>query len=183
MKLGIDLDGVVFPFAENFKQYCLTRPRSVNVPVDATVETWDFFRDWGMTVEEFVAICDEGVDDGYIFYEAEPIPGSVETLQALHRQGHTIHVITHRMFGSKSFANTHDWLVDYKVPFTSVTFAKDKTFAAMDVLLDDRVENYEASVRAGIPALVFDQPWNRHLEDAERVRGWSDFYDWVQENG
>ena len=182
MRLGIDLDGVVFPFAENFRNYCWQV--GAFIPENATIDKWDFFLDWGMSVQEFVRLCNEGVDEGYIFMREDPYPDAVETLRELMDEGHTVHIITHRMFGNnnKSMCNTALWLAEHDVPFTSVTFAEDKTFAQMDVLLDDRVENYWASVNAGIPALLFDRPWNEHDKDASRVFGWQEFAKWVDES-
>lgn len=178
MRLGIDLDGVLFPFDENFRDYCVKV--GLDVEPDAKAECWDFFKEWGITTEQFIELCNQGVDDGFIFLEADPYPYSVAVLEALYEEGHSVHIITHRMFGSKSAHNTFDWLFRHKVPFTSVTFAEDKTFAQMDVLLDDRIENYESSWVAGIPSLLFDRPWNAEHPTPFRIRDWEQFYYVVQ---
>lgn len=175
MKLGIDLDGVLFPFDQNFKDYCLKIGE--NIPHDTKTESWDFFKEWGMSSERFIEICNQGVDDQFIFLEADPYPNSVEALQGLKNDGHTIHVITHRMFGSKSAHNTFDWLYKHDVPFESVTFAEDKTSVQVDLLLEDNVDNCRASIDAGIACVLYDRPWNQ-TDEFKRVYRWRQ-YSWI----
>lgn len=173
MKLGIDLDGVLFPFDQNFKEYCLKIGE--DIPHDAKTETWDFFKSWGMSTERFIEICNQGVDDQFIFLEADPYPDSVETLRELHAQGHTIHIVTHRMFGSRSAHNTFDWLFEHKVPFESVTFSEDKTFVQVDVLIEDNITNCVNSLRSNIMCFLLKRPWNDEAPELLRLNDWDEF--------
>lgn len=176
MRLGIDLDGVVFPFIDNFVEYC--QLEGINVPAADTIDNWNFFEDWGYDVNWFKGLCEKGVNEGFIFGNQDPYPNSLETLSLLKGEGHSLHVITHRTFGERSIQNTADWLHEHSVPFDTVTFAEDKTFVQVDLLIDDAIKNYEASIKAGIPCILMDRPWNQN-ENYPRVYDWDGFESYV----
>lgn len=182
--LGIDLDGVCYDFTDSFVYYLKTidwfNSNGVPEPDDGyAAPKWDFFEDWGITGREFAALCDDGVDAGIIFNVGDPFPDCIESLNLLKKEGHSIHVITHRMFGERSVHNTMDWINRHDLQFDSISFAEDKSIIGVDLLVDDYEGNWRTSLAQGIPCVIMDRPWNRHLLEAERVFGWQDFVHYV----
>jgi 5'(3')-deoxyribonucleotidase len=184
VRIGIDSDGCVFDFVGNLRDFLVTHHGRdpAHLP---PAQCWDFYKGalddggWGMTSEEFLRYCHEGVDAGFIFRTGEPIPGAIEALEELRSLGHTIHIVTNRHFGTKSIQNTEDWYRERKIPFDSMTFAKDKTIVRTDVFLDDFTDNYDQLQNAGLHPVFFDQPWNRH-HSGRRVFSWDEFVAYVK---
>ena len=63
--VGVDLDGVIYPFAEAFHSYCRQRLGTPDLP--APVD-WHFYRSWGIADDEFTRYLDDEIteEDGTI---------------------------------------------------------------------------------------------------------------------
>lgn len=169
MRVGIDLDGVCYDFAASFREYITSwvdRRRYCPAPT-----RWEFYEDWGMGLDEFLGHCHDGVDRGIIFTYGAPLPRVAEAFAWIKAAGHSIHIVTDRSFGAPgaSAAATLAWLAKYQLPYDSITFSSDKTIAAVDVMVDDKPENYAALVEGGVHAYLLTQRWNRHVPNAARV--------------
>ena len=192
MRIGVDLDGILYDFVGALERWCdmpcrmcsncgLTRHYRKQVPAT----TWEFYREWGWTASGFRNVCDEGVNADYIFLDGPPTPGSVDALHTLRSDGHTIILITARDFGApgKSEELTRRWLQKYGVPYDELHFNGDKTSVPTDVFLEDCTENLIALEEAGpTVAYAWDQPWNQDWKGA-RVGDWGEFVDqvwWVE---
>lgn len=180
MKIGIDCDGVMYDFHTPFLGWLYQtgwfEDRNIpRPPVSFEPQHWGFYKEWGMTEEEFHEQCNISVDYEHLFKVGEPIPGTKRVMDYLKNEGHSLHIITHRHFGERSTHNTVDWLAQYEIPFDTITFAQDKTIVGVDLLLDDYEGNWRSSIRQGIPCVLMDQPWNRHVTTARRVAGWEEF--------
>lgn len=183
MRVGIDLDGVCYDFTESFRQY-LTVYRGYD-PAPFTEPTrWEFYEDWGFSLEEFVALCDDGVDDGIIFSEGDPFPGTREALERMKADGHTLHIVTDRSFGrpGESEYATRAWLDHHGLPFDSLTFSRDKTVVRLDIMVDDRPKNYDELIAAGVEAWLQDRLHNRKHR-AWRVKDLTEFAEFVSRGG
>lgn len=111
-----------------------------------------------------------------------PFPGALEGVRELRRRGHRLVVCTavgteqsvvaarkkrlHELFGAHRF---HD--------IRCVDSPDDKPYAVSDIgtiraVVDDHAPTVERFLAAGVPALLFDRPWNRETL-LPRVRGWS----------
>ncbi len=180
-KLGIDLDGCTYEFTDSLRRWL--RQQGDDRPLPGA-EVWDFYTGsgWEMTTQEFLQHCGDAVDAGYMFLDGEPIEGALEALQTLKDEGHSIHIVTHRNFGSKSEANTMEWLRKYNVPHDTVTFAQDKSVVDCDIFLDDYDRTILGLIEAGRHAVVFNRPWNQIIKLAEvpRVSAWDEFVDYVR---
>lgn len=175
VRVGVDLDGCMYDFGDALRQY---RHQVEGVPLDQMPlsNCWHFYEEqWGMTLQEFLDTCDRGVDAGWIFRKGEPLPGSVDAVRWLFSRGHEIHIITDRSFGTRSQENTSEWLDVNGVPYTSLTFSRDKTAVATECFIDDRAENYTSLKQAGVDVVIFDQPWNQYLGDANRIHSWGEY--------
>lgn len=176
-RIGIDLDGCVYDFGRSVQHFLISRkgwlPEECPDPT-----TWHFFsHQWGITVEQFLELCNEGVDEGIIFGHGEPTFGSVRSLRRLQEAGHTLHIITDRHFGQPGSSRkvTERWLATYDVPYDSLHFSADKTVVATDIFIEDRPDNFVDLEAEGVRAYLMDRPWNRDMETPYRVHSWEEF--------
>lgn len=170
MRVGVDLDGVVYDFAASVREYLVGCGWDRAKCTPAT--TWEFYRDWGLSDREFVDVCNDGVDHGVIFTHGDPEPGSSEALYRIREAGHTIHVVTDRKFGKPGAAAeaTISWLARHDLPFDDITFTSDKRCANLATMVDDKLSNYDQLEKSGVWTYLLDRPWNRVRESAARYR-------------
>ena len=181
MRIGVDLDGVCYNFTNSLRKF-LVEHKGVDARTLPETTCWDFFSvDWGLTLEEYLTYAAEGVDAEVVFLDGPAHTGCKSVLDTLHEDGHTIHIVTHRFFGQKSVSNTEKWLRREKIPFDTLTFAKDKTVVPVDIFIEDNVENAVALRDAGTECWIIDRPWNQHdpAGDDYRVLDWWEFGDVV----
>lgn len=174
MRIGVDLDGVCYDFAASFRQYLDLKGNKLDFPAPTR---WEFYEDWGFSLDEFVGLCHAGVDAGVVFKHGAPHKGTREALRALHRAGHTIHIITDRSFGSAGASKraTREWLQFNQLPYDTLTFSNDKTVVPTDFMIDDKLQNYDALERAGCNVYLLDRPWNQDEGTRRRVFSWDEF--------
>lgn len=177
-RLGLDCDGVVYNFVDTLRNWIhLETGKPLEEMPDA--ETWNFFTDqWGLTFQEYKDLTISGIDAGVIFAKGKPIPGAIEAIHSLSHDYEIILVTSRSGFGlryEQCRENTLKWLADNKVWFDGVIFAEDKTNRGIDILLDDAPHQVGNAVAVDERVVVFDQPWNRHVEHQDRVMDWEDF--------
>lgn len=181
--VGFDLDGVCFNFADSLRRYLIHAGirKASEIPYGET-RRWNFYEDWGFTLEEFLKHCHDGADAGFIFVGGTR-PGAVEAMNQLHEAGYTIRVITDRSFGSRpevSQINTFNWLQEHGFKYHSVTFSPDKTVVHADFFIEDKLENYDALDAVGVEVYLINRPWNTHVKDSRRrVKSLQEFVDIV----
>ena len=179
MKIGLDLDGVLYPFHTAYKRWLVHHV--ARFPADCPEPTrWEFYEDWGLTTEEFLVEFENGVNSGWIFGHGNPFPGAVEQVQRLIDAGHSIHIITDRFIGDPGVAagSTSEWLSEYKVPYDTLTFSRDKTVIPTSYMIDDKPANIAALAQTACIAYLLDQSWNQEA-DLPRVKSVEDFVDIV----
>lgn len=178
LDIGIDLDGVCYDFADSLRRFLHQhegRPLETMPPTNC----WHFYEEqWDLPLEEFLSACDRGVDAGVVFRTGDPHPFTVASLQWLNDIGHRLHIITDRSFGTRSQENTREWLAEYEIPFTTLTFSADKTCQPTDIMIDDRPKNYDEILAAGGNPVLMHRPWNAD-HPGRRVFGWHQFVDEV----
>lgn len=165
MRVGIDLDGVCYNFADAFINYINGLNHNYVIPqYESEVDKWHFYRDWGMTDKEFVQHCHNGADDGIIFGYGGQRDNAAEAIRFMREFGNTIHIVTDRSFGTtpeSSENNTRRWLFQHGFQYDTLTFSADKTCVETDVFIEDKLENYDALVAAGVDCYLVDKPWNQ----------------------
>jgi 5'-nucleotidase len=180
--LGLDLDGVCADYTDGFRRF-VAGARGVPAATLPDPVDWDWSRcGWGIaTREEYLDLHVRAVAEG-LFRELEPLPGVSAALWRLSDAGARIRVITHRLLVSGSHAasaaDTVAWLERHRIPYRDLCFMADKPQVGADLYLDDSPSNIAAFTAAGLPFLVFDQPYNRHLA-GPRVRDWAEAADAV----
>lgn len=182
MRVGFDLDGVCYDFAESFRNY-LYRAGLHNdyAVVGGEPHRWHFYRDWGMTDEEFVQHCHDGADQGIVFGDVRPRDDAASAMNFVKSIGHTTHIITDRSFGknpgvNSSLRNTLKWLDRYGFRYDTIHFSADKTCVPTDIFVEDKLENYDALEAAGVECYLVNRPWNVDEGDSrKRIKSVQEF--------
>ena len=186
MRVGFDLDGVLYNFGDSVKRYLdFTGQGHIWKSGPTKDAYWDFYKDWGWTGKQFVEFCNEGADAGFIF-TGPARDGAVETVNEIKDMGHTIHIITDRNFGScpsTSHSNTTQWLRQHGIPFDSLTFTADKTIVRVDTMIEDKLENYDALEAIGTPTVLINRQWNKDPNGPwrRRINELSEYVDFVKD--
>lgn len=172
LRIGFDLDGVLYDFRKALSDYLVASGRA-GCTLETALPDWDFFKGWGLTLDEYLALYRAGVDDRYVLRVGDPLPGSVEAMRRITDAGHTVHIVTDRAVASDPELPgqlTEAWLVEHGVPFDSLTLSSDKASVATDYFIDDRYENYVSRVNVGMSCHLLTRPWNVSLGDANTNR-------------
>lgn len=180
--VGIDLDGVLYPFVTAFRQYCI---RHLGYSRATTPEPthWHFYEDWNMDKEVFYEHIKIGARDHRLFTEFPPEPTCHHAFDGLREMGIRIHILTHRPQVAEH--DTINWLARHNLLPHSIHFVKDKTILkdmafGKAAMVDDCVDNYVAAKEAGILAVLHSRPWNMEYPDALRVQTMRGFLELVQ---
>lgn len=164
MRVGFDLDGVLYNFGDSVQRYLEATNRG-HIWKSGPTPTpfWDFYKDWGWSSKEFVDLCNEGADAGYIFC-GPARDNAVAAVGKVAALGHQIIIITDRQFGSTpdvSHKNTEQWLAQHGIEYDELWFSADKTCAPTDIFVEDKLENYDALVANGTPTYLINRAWNQ----------------------
>ena len=132
--------------------------------------TWEIPQ---LTPEQLRAIVEETHNEHNVL-RAQPYPGAVETIRAWHRQGHFIHITSHRAADAQP--HTARWLDAIGLPHDELYCSTDKIARCIelgiDVLIDDSPVNLERAVNAGITAATIEHPWNKDMRDVISAPDW-----------
>lgn len=162
-RVGFDLDGVLYNFGDSVKRYLDATDRG-HIWKSGPTETpfWDFYKDWGWDSKQFVEMCNDGADAGYIFC-GPARENAVDAVERVARLGHEIIIITDRQFGTtpkSSHDNTTEWLAQHGIEYDELVFSADKTAVPTDFFVEDKLENYDALVAAGVNTFLINRAWN-----------------------
>lgn len=173
--VGVDLDGVIYPFVEAFRIYYAGKVDGFDLP---TPTNWYFYRDWGITDKQFAELLDDASQSLSLFSMLPPEAGTADGWNLLKDIGVRIHVITHRP--PSSWAQTAEWLHLFNLIPDTLIFAKDKTVVShfggpgKVAMVEDYVVNHDNLLDAGVFAVLLDRPWN-HGHPGVRVKSFADF--------
>lgn len=180
--VGVDLDGVLYPFVTAFRQYCIDH---LGYTRETTPEPthWNFYEDWGMDKEVFYEHILTAARDHRLFTKFPPKPTCHEAFNGFHQMGIRIHILTHRPEVVQH--DTIDWLTRHNLLPYSIHFVEDKTILkdiafGKAAIIDDCIDNYEAAKNAGLLAVLQSRLWNAKHPDALRVHTMRGFLEIVQ---
>lgn len=200
LKIGLDLDGCPYRFVDGLRDYIVTAG-FVHYPDDdhnkdgrhythadlPEPTSWNIWEHWpGFDRKRWEDAFDMAIRLGGLFGPNEVQghyldPGAAAAWRQLADAGHEIHVVTHRP--PSAVGLTAQWLQEVGMPYTSLTFAKDKSTVPVDVIIEDNVDNCLAVIAAGGRAILMDRPWNREWEGVdgppEAVGGLARAADWT----
>lgn len=165
-EVAIDLDGVMYPFAQEFQKYCSKALNRDNLP---PAIRWHFYEDWGLSTPEYLALLEEATHAG-VFLHGEPPAGAMAAWQMLRNMGIKIHIMTAR--SSDAYADTTWWLDHWLLKADSLHFTNDKWIFShlmqaqdkMGAMLEDSPEHLlSLAPLANVLPVAFHQPWNAHV--------------------
>ena len=184
MRIGVDLDGVVYEFHRTVR-YMLNHYREMDLP-----PADELFKEWWpreVSKEDWDWVFSEGIKLG-LFRYGHMTRGARVGLQALHDAGHDLLIITHRP--ETAVNDTIDWASLYfrDIPLAGINIlshGEPKYGVKADLLIDDKWENVrdwmeQTSITEARRAILFDAPWNNSVPhkdlsrlDITRAIGWS----------
>ncbi len=180
--LGVDLDGVCGDYTTAFRAV-VAADRGVDAATLDSERSWDFAQ-WGLSDREFDRLHRLAVLEHRMFRTMPVMAGAAEALWRLSDAGLWIRIITHRLYVNwghqVAVADTVEWLDQQGIPYRDICFLGAKPEVEADCYVDDGPHNIEALRDAGNPVIVFDAPYNRHL-DGPRAASWADVEDLVAE--
>lgn len=172
---GVDLDGVCADYTAGFRR-TVALERDVSEGSLPDEVSWDY-GEWGFDRERFLEMHRIGVQRHRMFRDMPEVPGASDALWRLSDAGVWIRVITHRLitnWGHRLIvSDTVDWLDTRRIPYRDLCFLGRKPEVQADAYIDDAPHNIEALRASGNTVIVFDQPYNRHLE-GPRAHDWSE---------
>lgn len=173
--VGIDLDGVVYPFMNAFKKYCIDVLGRTDFP---DPKTWEFYEEWGISKDHFNQMLHSAPVSHRLFASEYPMKYVREGWDMLREQNVRMHVITARP--STAWAQTAEWLHDHELVPDHLHFTHDKTVlshvaANESAMIDDHVEYYTQLEQSGVLAVLQTQPWNKYHTNAIRANSLVDF--------
>lgn len=196
MRVGFDIDDVLYDWTASVHHHINTSRsdlvalinEKIGPDFDREWKTWTHYKSWGLTSEQFVALCDEATNEGEMFRRGEPARGAKEAIDRIRDAGHTIVFITARNFGSPGEAErrTIQWLTTYRLADFSVDelhMTEDKTGFDLDWMIEDSVD--QARAIDGNPpgytsVVLMDHPWNHHaMDEFDRVYSVDEYADLV----
>lgn len=170
-RIGADVDGVGYAFTEDARIVCANWLNVHPLELDPA-KVWDFMLiQWGIDFETFWRIWHEDMARGGAWLRLPPCDGYVEGLTDLRDAGHEVIICTNRKGGEVA---TMQWIQKHNVPYDGLFIGRDKTLVDINVLVDDWEVNHAEALAIGRRCLLWDQPWNAHVEDAERVFNWTE---------
>lgn len=183
VRLGLDMDGCLYSFDGALKEYiCNSTGRSPEDMPDANC--WDFFStQWGLTLDEYREHTIAGIQAGHIFRIGEPHQDCIKTVKSLHEDYEIIFITSRSGFGQTAEIckrATIDWLYDHDIPWDGLIMAENKTNRGIHLLLDDAPHQIEEAVSQFQPVVVFDRPWNQHVDGVDRIYDWPEFEKYVR---
>lgn len=173
--LGVDLDGVVADHTGRFREI-VAELRGVDPESLPLERSWDFI-EWGFEPGEYDRMHKMAVTEHDMIATMEVIDGAADALWRLSDAGIWIRIITHRLYVNwahhRAVGDTAAWLDRHRIPYRDLCFLGAKPEVQADAYIDDAAHNIEALRAAGNTVIVFDQPYNRHLE-GPRARDWTE---------
>jgi 5'(3')-deoxyribonucleotidase len=177
LRIGVDLDGVVYPFDEVFLEYCVARGLVAREQIKPANRV-DFFVDYGLSLGTFFDLCEQGIAEQVIFLQGDPYPGAREALAELKSLG-SVHIITHRLMPGAA-QTTADWCRSHGIEYDSIHFDSNKTCVETDYMIEDNIDNYDDLDNYGCIVYLLNRPWNQVDDNRRRVDSLDEFVEAVK---
>lgn len=176
--LNVDIDGVCADYVGAFRRI-VARRTGVDVSALGPQSSWDFHRCWApiRDRDHFLELHHHAVTEDRLFLILEPMPGVAEALWRLNDAGVHVRIVTHRILRHGDHrlvaGDTIAWLDNHNIPYREIAFLTTKADLWGDLSVDDAPHVVEALHAADRDVVIFDHPYNRHL-DGPRAATWGD---------
>lgn len=165
MKIAVDIDSTLHHYWDVLSEAALSR-FGIELPYEEQL-------DWGVTRlrQEQLQLCVDATHSDSAILDGRPYPGAVEAINRWSRDGHFIHVTSHRR--ESCFDATRRWLDSIGLLYDELYCSFDKVGRCrelgIDVLIDDSPGNLVLALESGIVAATIKHPWNRDVREEEDV--------------
>lgn len=181
--LGVDLDGVCGDHTGIFREI-VAKEKGVEVDSLPLERSWSF-AEWNLTNDEFEELHEIAVVEHRMFRDMPVMEGVAESLWRLSDEGVWIRIISHRLYVNWGHAvaagDTAAWLDAARIPYRDLCFIGAKSAIDADLYIDDGPHNIEAFHEDDRDVIIFDQPYNRHV-DGVRATSWTEVEEIVLEH-
>lgn len=181
MRIGCDLDGCAYPFAEEFTQYVSYR---LGVQLPPFTHWNSHQKHWGLSHEQLSELMADALQDGRLWSRAAPVRGFADATWKLIEMGHTVVIATDRLqdtpYAKLARQVTRQWLLNVHANYDELIFTADKRDARADIFIDDRPQAIPTLRLDGVTAIYFSRPWNLQFP-YPRVDTWDEFVKFVEE--
>ena len=171
MRIAIDIDSTLHHYWDVLSEVSLRR-FGIELPYEEQL-TWGITR---LRPEQLAVCIAESHSDEHIL-AGTPYPGAAETVRRWHREGHFVHITSHRELERRDV--TARWLERSGIPFDDLHCSFDKVSRCVeleiDLLIDDGPLNIRAALERGIAVATIAHPWNWDVceeEDVVCARDW-----------
>ncbi|MCK4787856.1 MAG: hypothetical protein KAV87_29145 [Desulfobacteraceae bacterium] len=178
LNIGIDIDGVIvdlvsamLPILSESCGYGVTH---------ADITEYDIGK--ALKIEGQMAYIWKAVYNDAFLINAPAIKGALDGLNRI--SNHAIILITGRP--QKTQIATEQWLGKNFIKYDRLIFSQQGKHIYhddIDMFIEDQYEEACNMVAAGIPTILFNQPWNQRLVDSsniKRVRDWEEITEYIQ---
>lgn len=174
--IGLDLDGVTVGYEEGLAQFVMKAKNLKREDLPKLTNYSTIKSGWPLKDEqEFKDLHAAAVDED-LYVKLEALPGAVDALNRLARDGYKIRVITSRFVKPGQHAEvvrqTTLSLDRLGVPFHDISFTADKADVKADIYIDDAPYNIDSLRKNGKNAIVYGQAYNEGYDN--RVENWEE---------
>jgi hypothetical protein len=176
VRIGFDVDGVIYRFTKAYHLW-LNAHKGMSLDPEVEAHSWDWFTQWESR-DEFSMNLHDGVDAGELYWVGELYEPTIrQNLIDLRAAGHTVHVVTARVYGIQKCAlqATQHFFSTFDLPYDTMQIDTDKACIPTDVFLEDSLRNYHDLEAAGITSYLVNRTYNLIDDDRRRVESVDEF--------
>ena len=179
MILDVDLDGVCANYSAGLKQYLInTHQLDPHAHVETNQYTFTKQDGWPFDNADDYLNTHTNAERHHLYRHLPMIEHANTGLKRLAENGVHIRIVTHRLFVSHMHrlvvSDTAHWLDAHDIPYMSLCFTSLKDTLHATAHIDDAPHNIKTLINAGEHVVVFNQPYNRDIENVPRMCDWSD---------
>lgn len=165
MKLAIDLDGVL---ADAIEIWIPIFQKKFNIPIMKNqINSWNFWEQFGLQRNDFEEVFDEAWKDWKNVEETEN--NISEKIKQLRNFGQ-VDLVTARNKKTMGFVNK--WLEYKKIQLDNIIVVnanESKAVLDYNIFVDDSPIQVKQIAHSEKIALVYNQPWNLHIEKNNNI--------------
>lgn len=166
MHIAVDMDDVLVRFWPRVVR-CFNKEYGENVQVEQETE-WDRsavkLSDHFGPDRAYGSWWDWWRDRHWLWSSCDAVDGAIGGLTQLRTDGHYVELLTHKPEWARREVTA--WLARWHPPFDRLTIVPPGTpkprASSATLLVDDKPDNCMDWTGSGRPAVLMDQPWNRH---------------------
>lgn len=187
LHIGIDIDGVLADYMAGVaavgQSMGLTMDGSASGPTKYGLVEPGWFPDDESASKAMTQLRDSGGLRRLALLDA----GAAAAIRRLRIAGHRVSIVTARHSGGRYIQSrdeqriareTIDWLTEHEILPDDLRFERRKSVVGCQIYIDDAPQIIEELRQNGRRAVVYDQPYNRHLP-GERVSNLTEFAELV----